>query len=146
AIYFDISGITRTWKIGTHCGKSGTAEIRREIKKAERNFEEFMKAIIDAAKKQSINPKELNIEIHYWPVRCCVGGESTVCYIEDVTSRKFKEDVKVLSKNYVQVWGEIRASPSVRMTKKRWRLLLGDAEKYLRLKSSTFATVSLSMH
>ncbi|CAJ0589083.1 unnamed protein product [Cylicocyclus nassatus] len=148
AIDFDFSGINGIWKTEfTYCGKSGTTEIRREFKRARRNFEEFMKrAIIDAAKKQSINPKELNIEIPYMPVRCCVGGESTTaCYTKDVPSRKSKEDIKVLSNNNVQVWGEIRASPSVRMTEKRWRLLLGDAEKYLKLKSSTFATVSLSM-
>ncbi|CAJ0589073.1 unnamed protein product [Cylicocyclus nassatus] len=148
AIDFDFLGINGIWKTEfTYCGKSGTTEIRREFKRARSNFEEFVKrAIIDAAKKQSINPKELDIEIPYYPVKCCVGGEgSTACYTKDVPSRKSKEDVKVLSNNNVQAWGEIKASPSVRMTEKRWRQLLGDAEKYLKLKSSTFATVSLSM-
>ncbi|CAJ0588649.1 unnamed protein product [Cylicocyclus nassatus] len=147
AIDFDILGINGTWKTEfTYCGNSGTAKIRRDFRRARRKFEVFMKgAIIDAAKKQSINPKELDIEIPYLPVRCCVGGESTACYTKDVPSRKSKEDIKVLSNNRVQAWGEIRASPSVRMTEKRWRELLDHVEKYLKLKSSTFATVSLSM-
>ncbi|CAJ0590147.1 unnamed protein product [Cylicocyclus nassatus] len=146
-INFDILGINGTWKTEfTYCGNSGTAKIRRDFRRARNIFQAFMKrAIIDAAKKQSINPKELNIEIPYWPVRCCVGGESTACYTKDVPSGKSKEDIKVLSNNHVQVWGKIRASPSVRMTEKRWRQLLDHVEKYLKLKSSTFATVSLSM-